>query len=87
MIQKWEYCTIYPVWMDYQQGWLIPGDPDIHGYIGEFKSDSVWREKLEKDPRALAISIAKLGQEGWELVGCGNVDREHCLYFKRPIVE
>jgi hypothetical protein len=33
-----------------------------------------------------AATIAKLGREGWEMVGAGSVDERtnHFLYFKRP---
>jgi hypothetical protein len=32
----------------------------------------------------LGMCIAGLGNEGWELVGAGNIgEAYHCLYFKR----
>jgi hypothetical protein len=33
---------------------------------------------------AIATTIAKLGDEGWKMVGCGNLDTTmHSIYFKR----
>jgi hypothetical protein len=37
------------------------------------------------DQNALALAIAGLGVEGWEMVGCGNgIGDGHVVYFKRP---
>jgi hypothetical protein len=27
----------------------------------------------------------KLGKDGWEMVGCGNVGESHIVYFKREL--
>lgn len=84
---KWEYCSIYPVYYDREQGWLVPGLLGIKGYKGTFMISGATREKLE-NPNALAQKITQLGQEGWEMSGCGTVSRnQHVIYFKRPIEE
>ena len=40
-----------------------------------------------KEPEQTARVIAQLGEEGWEMVGCGSADEGsvHILYFKRPM--
>jgi hypothetical protein len=44
-----------------------------------------WQKAYEPD--YMAHIIAKLGLEGWEMVGTGtHTDvRSHCIYFRRPI--
>ena len=38
--------------------------------------------------RDITKRISRLGEDGWEMVGCGNVSEvRHALYFKRPIEE
>ncbi len=86
-MQKWEYCAIASVLTD---GW-VTGDPSI-SQLNYFL--------MAPDPRIpsvvslgpagkgsydLSQMIAGLGDKGWEMVGCGNVDqRRHTIYFKRP---
>ena len=34
----------------------------------------------------VATVLAQLGEQGWEMVGCGSVFASgHFLYFKRPV--
>ena len=57
-------------------------------YRGSFTDQGAEREELEHNHDALAISIAKLGLEGWEMVGAAVVSEYyHTLYFKRPVEE
>jgi len=43
------------------------------------------RPKGIEERDAVAQLIAQLGEEGWEMVGCGSLqERKHCIYFKRP---
>ena len=49
-----------------------------------FKIDETSSLKDVQDE--VAIVLAQLGDEGWEMVGCGAVFAAgHFLYFKRPI--
>ena len=42
-------------------------------------------DAVQSVPNAVAQYIAQLGDEGWEMVGGGNVsESSHYLYFKRP---
>jgi hypothetical protein len=77
---KWEFCSIYPI--EEYRHWLVPyGD----GFKETFTLEGGKREEVPDDPHDLARSIAQLGEDGWELVGCGNVSEvRHALYFKRP---
>lgn len=46
----------------------------------EVASDAYYREAAALLPR----TIAKLGSEGWEMVGQAPYDNKNALYFKRP---
>lgn len=77
---KWEFCSIYPI--EEYRHWLVPYG---EGYKENFTVEGGTREEVPDDPHDLAKLIAQLGEEGWELVGCGNVSEvRHALYFKRP---
>ena len=57
-------------------------------YRSRFTDQGAEREELEHNHDALAISIAKLGLEGWEMVGAAVVSEHyHTLYFKPPVEE
>lgn len=80
----WEYATV----MGVNQGMKGP-----HASICYFRTTGAETETIELDkghPRdALAIAIAKLGQEGWEMMGEGKNIADGSsyigsLYFKRP---
>ena len=43
----------------------------ISGHMEDGKLDEV------------AMVIARLGREGWEMTGVAGVSNEHCIYFKR----
>ena len=80
-MQKWEYCTIYQIT---QMGGWLTGVGMV--YRGSFSVKGAQRVELEHDPNALARGIAKLGLEGWEMVGAAVVSEHyHTIYFKRPI--
>ena len=82
-MQKWEYCAIYQIT---QMGGWLTGVGMV--YRGSFSVKGVQREELDHDPNALARAIAKLGLEGWEMVGAAVVSEHyHTIYFKRPITE
>jgi hypothetical protein len=82
-MQKWDYCAIYQI--SQMVGWLT-GVGMV--YRGSFTVKGAEREELEHDPNALARGIAKLGLEGWEMVGAAVVSEYyHTLYFKRPVEE
>jgi hypothetical protein len=49
-----------------------------------FKLDA--ESSLKDVQDEVAGVLAKLGEEGWEMVGCGSVFAAgHFLYFKRPL--
>jgi hypothetical protein len=80
-MQKWEYCAVGPVA-------FAPEGPA--GYDAVLAAFSAARLK-STDTDEIARTIARLGEEGWEMVGCGDIGPRplstgimHYLYFKRP---
>jgi hypothetical protein len=83
-MSKWEYCAITGIYYDTKEGWLSAGFDKRSLML--FKEPNVFGEKIERgDPNALSTAIARLGEEGWEMVGCVPAARgdAHILYFKR----
>jgi hypothetical protein len=82
---KWEYCVIGPVTIGVGVNAAIEGQ---NASVMRLTYEGVKRAKIEKqkkdDRDMLAWNIDNLGDEGWELIGCGNVGvSAHFLYFKR----
>lgn len=88
MAQRWEYCVVGPVKFGSFVGW--------EGYYSKsvMLTSSGYQEKnMAGDEQGerdrLAVEIARLGNEGWEMTGVGSVGDQsrvaHYLYFKRPI--
>lgn len=51
----------------------------------ELVTDFKARPKGTTEMDAVAQFIARLGDDGWEMVGAGTMtENSHCLYFKRP---
>ena len=82
--QKWEYCALT------KAAYAGTGRAGIH-WISYFREAGVQVVEME-DPaterNGPAKSIAKLGEEGWEMVGQGQLEIRQrgvpALYFKRP---
>jgi hypothetical protein len=83
-MQKWEYCVISGV---------STRNEGLHSYYPKVirlttegaEASRLPEEKGAQETDSLAIVIAQMGNEGWELVGCGNTSASyHSLYFKRP---
>jgi hypothetical protein len=80
--EKWEYCIL--------EGMVGPGFAKFAGPRLIFITPQ--GEKIEtfgKDVPSLSkarLRIAQLGEEGWEMVGMGNIGEvAHAIYFKRRI--
>jgi hypothetical protein len=86
---KWEYCAIvgvsrasnsplYPRWPQWVQ---FTSQGHLAAKIGSSEKDEL---------AELAKTIARLGEEGWEMVGTGThslgngTEINHIVYFKRP---
>ena len=92
-MQKWEYCTISGIRHRV-------GDKDeksflVASYLYRFTDSGLGMEKLAApkgtaSQNYVAATIARMGDDGWELVGIGTGynqfgDIPHdVLYFKRP---
>ena len=80
-MQKWEYCAIVGISRNNEK--LFPYYPGIW----HFTDLGIQASRIHS-PEAdeVAKTIAQLGEQGWEMVGAGNVsDNYHTLYFKRPL--
>jgi hypothetical protein len=89
MMQKWEYCTLGPIEFSSASWKWLPNEPTRiiftrKGMVEEgFKIDET--SSLKDVQNDVAKVLARLGDEGWEMVGCGAVFASgHFLYFKRP---
>ncbi len=81
-MQKWEYAVV--------EGLQGEDTSKPRFYIfTEFGWESVHfseESQIIAPPiNAVAQLIARLGEQGWEMVGAANTSENvHCLYFKRP---
>ena len=84
-MQRWEYMVVGPIKFGSMSGWdayyanAYAITPDGARSLGLNDSGD--------ERSALATTIARLGEDGWEMTGCGTVGDEHrlvhYLYFKR----
>ena len=81
-MKKWEYCTIAPI--------KVVDGAYKDTQLARFTLEGVLNVPVVEVARthnvedAIAITIAKLGEDGWEMVGCGNLEQTmHAIYFKR----
>lgn len=99
MQQKWEYCVITGI--DVSSVGFKPHFPKLTyfslngietqidlGNSAASKRSENWKDVSEAG--YVAHIIAKLGMEGWEMVGTGSGSSNqgtgiHCNYFRRPI--
>lgn len=77
---RWEYCSVGPLISDRKHGpW------GHYAKLRFFKQTTTNPVELDND---ITQIIAKLGSEGWEMVGSGNTSQgTHIVYFKRPLTE
>ncbi len=81
MNQEWEYCALMALGRSGTS--LNVVNPSA---LYRFTSDGTVEEKLAgKQYHEMGKAIARLGAEGWEMVGVGTTDKgeTHILYFKR----
>jgi hypothetical protein len=87
-MQKWEHCCVGPI--KESSGWK-----GHYPRLFFFETDGLEVESIRAsggstEEDVLAATIARLGEEGWEMVGCGALggasqgNNMHYLYFKRP---
>lgn len=80
--QRWEYCVV-------SKAAYVGGRAGVY-WITYFRDSGVKVEDVEDNATtnaAMAKAVARLGNEGWELVGLGPMEvrgtRLDGLYFKR----
>ncbi len=83
-MKKWEYCAIFRIGN-------LKGEPSAASptTLTYFLNEGVSIKTLEQTKDGITIlsqTIASLGVDGWEKVGCGNTSElDHAIYFKRAI--
>jgi hypothetical protein len=99
-MQKWEYCVItgidirsgamrgyYPRLYYLGLNRLLNNEKEVDlSHRGASQRPKGWENYSEAE--YIAIIIAKLGSDGWEMVGTGNGNSDvgvgaHVIYFKR----
>jgi hypothetical protein len=86
--RRWEYCAV-------TKAQFVGSNRGGVYWIGYFRGAGVQTETVEVGPtgNALAKAVAKLGEEGWEMVGEGPLEvrvgipggTPTALFFKRRI--
>ena len=88
---KWEYCVITG----------CRGDTQFHAEqstLGTFAKRGLFTTELGRkeakdaglphETHLVASKIAQLGEDGWEMVGCGACgESSHSIYFRRRIAD
>ncbi len=90
--KKWEYCSVYPYnGISSRTGksynWAIVSYARGDGYSSETIETVVVNDEPNLNfaqNQAFAKAIAKLGEDGWEMIGKGDFREQNVLYFKRP---
>lgn len=89
--KKWEYCSVYP----YNGSFNRSGKIYVSAIISYARGDGYNSETVEAAPandepnlnfgqnQAFAKAAAKLGEDGWEMVGESEFREQKVLYFKR----
>jgi hypothetical protein len=82
----WEYCAVVKA--------QYPGSVRFVYWITYFRGEGVRTENVETEPggNPFAKAVAKLGQDGWEMVGEGPLEirpgapggTQTAIFFKRP---
>ena len=80
--QKWEYCRLE----DLRSGGFVEAKLIFFTAEGE-KIESLGADKESSQRNTVAMRIARLGDEGWNMVGTGVTGQgSHAVYFKRKKV-
>jgi hypothetical protein len=83
---QWEYCSVRGIY-NASNDWRTMY-PRLYRFTdagAQLTDDFKTLEQGMSEAQAVAQAIARLGQDGWEMVGIagdGN-GSAHCLYFKR----
>lgn len=93
-MSKWEYCAVGPI-KNQPRDELKGNHPNLYLFTKDGLSTTKLEESLSGKGKRddIAKIIAKLGLEGWEMVGLGTVTLNlmshiqpgHLIYFKRSI--
>lgn len=87
-MSRWEYCAIIGVWRETDQRYPQLRWPALWCFTAE----GIQITEIKGDEATLlGQTIARLGEQGWEMVGCGETGHlgsnggsiSHFVYFKR----
>ena len=79
--QQWEYCRLE----DLRSGGFVEAKLIFFTPEGE-KTENLGAGRDSSQRDIVAIRIARLGDEGWEMVGTGVTGQgSHAVYFKRKM--
>jgi hypothetical protein len=77
--EKWEYCRMEDLLGDS----FVAAKLIFFTAVGE-KMESLHAEENSSQRNIVAMRIAQLGEEGWEMAGMGITGQgSHAVYFKR----
>ena len=82
----WEYCAVAGI---SQKTTHLDGNPRHLGTycpaVWYFTSEGVQTVEIKgREAAEVGRTIAQLGHEGWEMVGCGDTSQTtHTVYFER----
>jgi hypothetical protein len=90
--KKWEYCSVYPYnGISNRAGKSYNSAIVSYARADGYSSETIEAATVNDEPnlnfaqnQAFAKAIAKLGEEGWEIIGEGDFREQKVLYFKRP---
>jgi hypothetical protein len=77
---QWEYAVLGPV----KENFESPA-PELMLLKPDGFERTALTDRWKGGTTMLGTTIARLGLEGWELVGAGPVKDVHYLYFRRPV--
>lgn len=86
-MQKWEYCAITNIKAGGHQGLRGAYDWFVLCEFAQEGQNPVVTGNKKDSQKKLGSAIAKLGLDGWEMVGCVDDQYGHIIYFKRPLSE
>jgi hypothetical protein len=83
-MSKWEYCVVVGLRRS-GNNTVTTYYPSVEYFTPQgMEVVEVHHQNKRDEITQLVQTIAQLGEEGWEMVGCGNNSEvTHSIYFKR----
>ena len=85
-MQQWEYCYLYGIKAGNPMDTVLPRIASFKSSKPQINVRDLGKKIHEDEILGVAETIAKLGEEGWEMVSATNTQGSILtLFFKRPI--